>query len=291
MNIFEAMLYRKSVRTFSDKPVPEELLAGLVDRFHANDRLNDLPLTLVPVPGRQVAHAMIGLIGNYGAIKGAPTWVIGISKDGENDQVNFGFALEQFILQCTQKDLGTCWVGGFFKKSQLQQAVPIEPGHRIVCITPVGYAAKRRFAERTMRTVGGLNQRKPLAERVFQDQWGRPAGLDADPKRKQMFEMARWAPSASNQQPSHFILDDNRIVLASVLPERYKKMTQRYAKNKAEGLNFQGVDAGISMAHIHLAAQELGIQGKWSLAIDPETEREKLRIPSEATVFGEFQFS
>ena len=83
--------------------------------------------------------------------------------------------MEQFILDCTRERLGTCWVGGFFKVSKLEQLVPKSESERIVCISPVGYPMNRRTAEVVMRSLGGLNTRKPLRERVFHLKWGTPA--------------------------------------------------------------------------------------------------------------------
>ena len=291
MDLCKAMRIRRSERTYLNKPVPKDIFDRLIDTFDQSDRLNDLGLRLLPMAAGLVEHAMTGLIGSYGSIKNAPVWVIGISEDGENYQENFGFAMERYILECAREGLGTCWVGGFFKTSLLEAAVPKDENERIVCISPVGYAASRRFAERTMRSLGGLNVRKPLNERVFAERWGNPATeyLASRNKLLEVFELARWVPSSSNAQPCHYIVDDDRIVICvrTSLKRKYPKIV---AKGTGMNFDFQGIDAGIGMSHVHLAAHELGITGKWTLEINELELREKYRFPEDARIIGTFDF-
>jgi nitroreductase len=291
MDLCKAMRVRRSVRTYLARPVSEGLLDRLLETFDRSDRLNNLGLRLLPMEARLVEHAMTGLIGSYGSIKNAPLWIIGISEDGEGYQENFGFGMERFILECTREGLGTCWVGGFFKTSLLETVVPKNENERIVCISPLGYAAPRRFAERTMRALGSLNVRKPLGERVFAQRWGTSATqhLALRYKLREVFELARWAPSASNAQPCHYIVDDERIVI-SVLTSLRKKYPQIISKGTGMNLDFQGIDAGIGMSHVYLAAQELGIGGKWTLEINELELHERYGIPKDARIVGAFNF-
>lgn len=292
MNILEAMRVRRSVRTYTDQPVSTELLDRLVALFDSSDRLDDLPLRLPLMPGAQVEHAMMGLVGSYGKIVNPPWYAIGISRRGNNDQINFGFAMEQFVLACTQEGLGTCWIGGFFNQSQLDQAVPKDDDERIVCVCPVGYAQKRRMAERTMRALGGLNVRKPLAQRVYYSTWGKPAAgyLAEHPKMLEVFELARWAPSASNKQPVHCVFDADRIVL-TVRRSLRGKYPAFVMQGRPKDVNFQFVDAGIAMAHIHLAAREQGLPGNWSLSFDESVLRQQYEIIDDARILGVFAFA
>jgi nitroreductase len=291
MNILEAMRVRRSARTYTGEPVDESTIKELVAFLDRSERLCDLKLRFVPMAQDAVGDAMTGVIGSYGAIRNAPFWMIGLSEEGPNDQVNFGYAMEQWVLECTRQGFGTCWVGGFFKMSELAKKVAIDPGERIVCISPFGQAAPRRLGEKAMRTLGGLNRRKPLAERVFHEKWGVPATryLADKPELGQVFELALWAPSASNKQPCHYIVDDERIVIL-VLTSLQTKYPDFIAGDRAEDLNFQRVDAGIAMAHVQLAVKELGIGGKWSLEFDESGLRKQYKITPEAKIIGVFDF-
>jgi Nitroreductase len=283
MELLEAMRVRRSVRTYLQKDIPQDLLESLVKSFNTNERLSDLRVTLKPMRSETVAKAMTGLVGSYGSIKNAPLWAIGISQNGKHYQENFGFRMEQFILECTRAGLGTCWVGGFFKKSVLDQFVTKEKNEHIVCVSPVGYAADRRLSERSMRSLGGLNARKPLKERVFHGQWGNPATeyLSSRKELLNVFELARWAPSASNLQPCHYVVDDKRILL-TVLTSLYRAYPKFITRDTGMSTNFQPVDAGIAMSHILLAARELGKAGGWTLDFDEPALRSQYRLPTDA---------
>ncbi len=290
-NLCDAMLLRKSVRTYLDKPIPEDLLNNLIEKFNDSDKLNNLSQRLIPVDANVVEPAMVGIIGNYGSIKNAPLWIIGISEDGENYQENFGFRMERFILECTNEGLGTCWIGGYFRQSQLEQKIPRNQNERIVCISPLGYAAKRRLAERTLRSIGGLNLRKPLSERVFVEYWGNPATeyLSSQSKLHKIFELARWSPSSSNIQPCHYVIDGKKIIVSVLtsLKQTYPRFIERDTKMN---FDYQEVDAGISMAHIFLAARELSMPGQWSLNINKSALRQRYRFPDESKIIGVFDF-
>ncbi len=292
MDILKAMMIRRSDRTFTDGEVPAETTKELLDIFNNSHRLNQLPLSLVPFPGKEVENAMTGIVGSYGAIKNAPVWMIGVSKVDAGYQENFGFAMEQFVLECTRRGIGTCWVGGFFKMSVLDQKVKKGRDENIVCITPFGYAAPRRIGERAMRAVGGLNVRKPMSERVFYKKWGNPADefLKENDNLFRIFESARWAPSASNKQPCHYIFDQEEILI--LLDQRLqRKWPDFIKKDRAEDLNFQGVDAGIGMAHVFLAGNELGFKGKWSFDFDDGILREKYKVPDYGKIAGVYKLS
>jgi nitroreductase len=291
VDVYEAMMTRRSVRTYRREPVPSALLDRVARAFAAADRLNDVPVRLLLVPAERVAPAMTGLVGSYGAMKDPPTYAIGTSRAGEHDQVNFGFVMEQFVLACAREGLGTCWVGGFFKKSRMNEAVPLPPGERIVCVSPVGHPAERRFAERSMRALGGLNARKPLAELVFDGRWGTPASafLAARPDLARVFEAARWAPSASNGQPARYVVDDGRIVVCLTRP-RSARYADALGKDRAEGLDFRGVDAGIAIAHVHLAARHVGAAARFSFSRDDAALRERHAVPEGTAIVGAFEF-
>ena len=142
-----------------------------------------------------------------------------------------------------------------------------------------------------MRVLGGLNSRKPLSERVFETRWANPstAFLASRQTLLEVFELARWAPSSSNHQPCHYIVSDQRIVIC-VLPSLRKRYPALVEEGKGMSIDFQGIDAGIAMAHVALAGQALGMRGKWTLEVNETELRERHELPGEARVIGVFDF-
>lgn len=291
MDISEVIRLRKSVRTFQPQAVPRDLMQSLLRKFESNVRLNDSTVSMTPMGSEIVGDAMTGLIGSYGSIKGAPEWIIGTSRAGDHYRENFGFRMEQFILDCTREGVGTCWVGGFFNMSRLAELVPLAGDEQIVCITPAGYAAEQRTAERAMRSLGGLNRRKPLDERVFHGRWGAPASgyLSSRKSLLEVLDLARWAPSASNKQPCHYVVDDGLIII-SVLTSLHREYPRVLTRGTGMSTNFQGIDAGIAMSHVSLAARSLGIGGSWSFDFNDAALADRYGFPADAKIVGVFAF-
>ena len=60
--------------------------------------------------------------------------------------------------------------------------------------------------------------------------------------------------------------------------------------DRAEDLDFTGVDAGIAMAHVQLAAGELGLPGRWSFASDQDGLRQRFSLPADARPVAVFEY-
>ena len=63
MNISEAILSRKSTRTYSPDPIDEALLRSLFERFDLSAKLNNVPQRLLLMSADIVEPAMTGLVG------------------------------------------------------------------------------------------------------------------------------------------------------------------------------------------------------------------------------------
>jgi nitroreductase len=126
---------------------------------------------------------------------------------------------------------------------------------------------------------------------VFHEQWGVPAVeyLSSRKNLLELFELARWAPSASNRQPCHYLVDDDRIVIV-VLTSLHREYPKLLTQGTGMSTNFQPIDAGIAMSHIYLAARALGIAGSWTLTFDEGALRARYQVPEEAIMMGVFNF-
>lgn len=114
-----------------------------------------------------------------------------------------------------------------------------------------------------------------------------------------VLEAGRWAPSAANKQPVRFIIvteEDRRralgtayarawfwqapvIVVVCVLPE------EAWVRS-FDGQNYAAVDGALAMAHVQLAAAELGLGTCWIGAFDPAAVQRILNLPDGVEVVG-----
>lgn len=207
--IAEIIRKRLSVRSYLAQPLPPEIkeaLRGffsiLMGPFGGTVRFNLIESDLA----RKGSNAKLG---TYGVIRGASTYVAAVVEKADRDLEDFGYSLEKAILYATSLGLGTCWLGGTFKKSEFGKAIE-QKGHEILpCITPIGYPSiKKSLIDSAMRFVAGSKNRKSWDELFFNCDFShRLSELEAG-KYVTPFEMLRLAPSASNKQPWRIVKEN-----------------------------------------------------------------------------------
>lgn len=254
--VVETISKRTSVRTYNEKLSLSQEIYEKLSNFSSSVK--------GPFGGRlrfEVIENDIALkganvrLGTYGVIRGASTYAVGVVQKGEKDLEDFGYIFESLILLATSLGLGTCWLGGTFKKSEFAKAIQQKENEILPCITPIGFSSDRKsLLESVMRFSAGSNNRKDWGELFFHRDFRTGLTVTEAEKYATPLEMVRLAPSASNKQPW-------RIVKVQNTYHFYLQHTKGYAKALAYDL--QRVDLGIAMSHFEHTCKEIGIIGKW----------------------------
>jgi len=277
MNSLEAMARRVSTRTFPETAVPLEQLEAV--RAAGDNALTLSPAQmrfLLVTDGARLGKELKGLLGDYGKVIRAPHYVVLVVRESEHYLLDAGYRFEQLVLEATARGLGTCWIGGFFKEATLGPHLGIAPDEKIVALSPLGsLAANKSLLERFMRTAVGSNDRKPLHSLFSWMKHGEPLPpiVVDDEHMARFLEAVRRAPSWANKQPWRFVLRPEELLL-------FKE-----TKQLKEGKDYHLVDCGIVMAHVTLAARELGMAGEWRLDL-----REVPGASKDAEPIGRFVF-
>jgi len=197
-------------------------------------------------------------LGTYGVIRGARFYILAAVKDRKRCMENLGYCMEKVILEATAMGLGTCWLGGTFRRSSFAHQMGLDDDELLPAITPVGYpAAKPTLIDRVMRHGAGSRRRKPWSELFFTGDPGTPLTEEAAGDFRAALEAVRQAPSASNRQPWRLIRGQDGVF------QLYLKEDRRYNRMLGK-IRLQNVDMGIAMTHFELAAVELGLAGTWT---------------------------
>lgn len=61
---------------------------------------------------------------------------VSVSQDNWRSRLHAGISGEAFILEATAMGVGTCWVGGSFRRTLVEGAVP--PGETLLCLIALG---------------------------------------------------------------------------------------------------------------------------------------------------------
>ena len=268
--IIDLIPERFSCRDFLEEPLSASCLLQL------QGFVSDLPVgpfgtrpRFKVVAATQEDPASLRGLGTYGFIRGATAYLVGACQPAGYYLEDYGYLMEEIILAATSLGLGTCWLGGSFKRSSFGKHISMAPGEEIPAVTAMGSIADPEKARNGfIRQQVGAHQRRAW-ERMFWDgKFGDPltrtrAGSYAVP-----LEMVRLGPSASNKQPW-------QIVRLGTDWHFYLRRTEGYrdgAINKTlKIVDLQRVDIGIAMCHFELTAVELGLEGKW-IVRKPELE-------------------
>jgi nitroreductase len=197
-------------------------------------------------------------LGTYGFISGSRYFIVGTIAKNDYCLEDFGFAMEQIILQLTDLGLGTCWLGGTFSRSEYVKTVQIEENYIIPAITPVGFPTPQKsIKEIIIKSLVKAKTRLPFTELFFQNNFEASINEDINPKFKEALEMVRLAPSAENAQPWRVIMsEDNRF---HFFLKRKKIIEKTFPK-----IDLQKIDMGIAMNHFELYLKSLDFKIKWS---------------------------
>ena len=191
--------------------------------------------------------------GTYGVIKGARRF-IGTSVKAEPMALEaLGYELEAVILYLAHLGLGSCWMGGTFKRKEFAKAMNIREDDLFPIISPYGYAASRmHMTETIMRKMIRADHRKSWDELFFSHDFHRPLTKEEAGDFVFPLEMLRLGPSASNKQPW-------RVLIKGKACHFYEYREPGYSD--VFSYDIQSVDMGIAAAHFDFSAREKGLRG------------------------------
>jgi nitroreductase len=255
-NAIGAVEKRYSVRTYSEKNLSGQTLESIRTLFQKHSMGpfgNQIRFDLVPGEDPEKSWRIPG---TYGVIKGAPYIILGKVRDRKNALIDYGYCLESIILELTEMGLGTCWIGGTFKKSHFAAKVDLKESEILPAVCPVGYPADRAsLTDKFLRILAKSRKRKPWKELFFDGSAQNPLTPESAGKYYRVLESVRLGPSASNRQPWRIIKDQKSPAFhLFIKPDKtYQKLLH----------SIQNLDAGIALCHFELTAGEIGLKSRW----------------------------
>lgn len=267
MEIVAAIQNRYSCRIFQRRPLALRVRQQL-ERYSRSIDAGPLhtPLRFELIAADEETNAALRGLGTYGFIRNPAGFIIGAAQAGAYALEDFGYRMEQIILEATRLEVNTCWLGGTFTQSSFATRIGRQEDEIIPAVAAVGYASPDSRARDLIRRQARADLRLPWENLFFQETFQQPLTPAAAGAFSLPLEMVRLAPSASNKQPWRIVLQGRRVHF-------YLERTPNYGKgsllfNILRLADLQRVDIGIAMCHFELTAQEVGLQGFWRQA-DP----------------------
>lgn len=255
----ELIRKRVSNRSYDEKKLEPQIRDRLTELAHEiaaekSDRMRFVIIDKKAGPGKPPEK-----LGTYGMIKGANLYIVGIDHKVNCDPLRFGYAFEELILAATDLGLGTCWLGGTFRREDFEKKAGLREEESIFIVSPVGFPREKpRMLDHAFRGLIGADKRKPWSELFFQRDGVTPLSEADAAEYVVPLEMVRLGPSASNKQPW-------RIVQMDGAYHFFLARTKGYG---IPGYDIQRNDIGIAMCHFELSARETGLAGHWETRED-----------------------
>ena len=254
------MKTRHSVRSYRPDPIEADKFASL-EKYLAKNQNGPLGsrVRFALIDASDYPTAELKKFGTYGFIKGSRVYIAGAVKPGRTAMEDYGYLMEKNILYATGMGLGTCWLGGSLNRGTFSEQLKTTTEEVIPAVTPVGYEAeKRTIVDRMIRMSAGAANRKKPEEIFFAKTPTTPLDLGSIGSYATVLDAVRHAPSASNKQPWRIIRGEKNLY------HFYLKEDAAY-NNAFKDIKIQNLDIGIAMCHFELAANELGLGGKWTI--------------------------
>jgi len=139
----EIVQRRRSCRTFLPQTVEQGTLDLIREGFLPPPSPLPPPSRFTLLDRRDPALENLSLKGSYGLIRNDRFFLTAsLSPALPHSWEGFGFALERSVLQMTDVNLGSCWLGGIFDRSALSRYLGLQEGESIPAVIALGLPAQ-----------------------------------------------------------------------------------------------------------------------------------------------------
>jgi len=173
MEFYEAVMTRRSVRSYKPDPVPEDALNRILEAVRmAPSGSNRQPWKFIVVTDSEKRRRLMEICGNQRFVGEAPVAIVGCGKDVKYNRggymgdkaflVDVSIAFTHLILAARAEGLGTCWIGDF-ENLKVKELFDVPDDFDVVAVTPLGYPDGDAFKK--------TDTRKPFEDVISKDKF------------------------------------------------------------------------------------------------------------------------
>lgn len=176
MDFYQVIKTRRSVRAYRNTEVPEQVLKSVLNAARiAPSGNNRQPWKFIVVKDEEKIKKLAQLCHHQSFIAQAPVVIAGCGRNIHYNRgewmgdysfiVDVAIAFDHLTLAARAEGLGTCWIGSF-DNQKIKKYLGIPDDYNVIALTPLGYPESETvFCE--------TNDRLPLEEIVFYEEWGK----------------------------------------------------------------------------------------------------------------------
>ncbi len=170
MDVYEAIIKRKSVRSFKDEEVPDEIISRLLEAARlAPSASNRQEWRFVVVRDQVMRKKLAEAARGQKFVAEAPVVLACCAETDEHVMacgqlcypIDVAIAMDHITLCAAGEGLGTCWIGAF-EEEPVKQLLGIPSPVRVVGLLPIGYPTDPSSVKK---------KRLPLEEIVKYERW------------------------------------------------------------------------------------------------------------------------
>ena len=160
MSLVDTIISRRSVRRYSGKNVPEDVLKKILEAGRqAPSASNVQPWRFIVLTDEDIKEELSH--GRWNTfIKDSAFTIVGCGYVGDDygrkwSTIDTTIALQNMVIAAWALGIGSCWIGDF-REEHVKKLLSIPDGWKVVCLISFGYPAKP----------SGARTKKPLTETV-----------------------------------------------------------------------------------------------------------------------------
>ena len=259
MDLYDAILSRRSVRRYRDEPLDKNTLALIDDIV---DHVRPLvPENRFRVLRRDVVSGedLIAAMGGYGRILTPPHYLVGNTIGSKRPLVDLGYRMEQIAIQMVQLGISVCFIGSLGREENVRIRFRLNRESRFGAFLIFGRAADgitgRTINAVILRASSGAS--KLVVGGVFYNGSFKRAGVP--PKAlARIIDAGHAAPSANSVQPWRFLWRADTLYLF------LRRQNSRYGSKPALQ-EYRCFDGGACMANVMMAMESTDLRDDWVL--------------------------
>ena len=227
MTLKEAISVRHSRRSYTEQPLPQDVIDALntiILQANIEDGLHIQLITNEP-------KAFGSFMKTYGLFSGVHSYLAMVGPQEDTKvQEKLGYYGELLVLTAQTLGLSSCWVGASYDRNSCK--ADISSGEKLYCLITLGYAKEKAgFTERLAKSFIS----KP--NRTAGQHMANEGNIPLPPWFMQGMDAVLKAPSAMNKLPVRFIFT-NGIVTAQTTTQT----------------GYEFIDLGIAKLHFEIGA-------------------------------------
>lgn len=160
MELMEVISRRESVRSYEDRPVPEEKLLKVLEAARlAPSASNRQRCKFIVVRDEKRRKELSVATGGQAHVAGAPVVIAAVSTMPEYVMrcevpayaVDLAIAVDHMTLAAADEGLGTCWIGAF-SQEEARAVLGVPDNYKVVILLPLGFPRQDR-REKTRKSL------------------------------------------------------------------------------------------------------------------------------------------